>query len=55
LAKASSESKEQVELTKKNAEKLFAENNRLNKQKQDLLTALRKQTQLIEILKKQKV
>jgi hypothetical protein len=55
LAKASSESKDQLDLTKKNSEKLFVENNRLTKQKQDLLTALKKQAQLIEILKKQKV
>jgi hypothetical protein len=55
LAKASTESKDQIELTKKNSEKLFVENTRLTKQKQDLLTALKKQAQLIEILRKQKV
>ena len=55
LAKATLESKDQVESTKKTADKLFAENTRLSKQKQDLLLAFKKQAQLIDVLKRQKV
>lgn len=55
LAKASLDSKEQMESIKKNADKLFNENNKLSKQKQDLLAAFKKQAQLIEVLKRQKV
>ena len=55
LAKASSDSKEKLDGTKKAADKMFADNNRLMKQKQDLLMAFKKQAQLIDVLKKQKM
>jgi methyl-accepting chemotaxis protein len=47
--------KETLEQCKRDTNELFAENKRLQKQKQDLLSGFRKQNQLIEILKRQKV
>jgi methyl-accepting chemotaxis protein len=49
------QSKESLEQSKRSVDELFAENKRLQKQKQDLLSGFRKQNQLIEILKRQKV
>jgi predicted nucleic acid-binding Zn-ribbon protein len=47
--------KESIEQVKKTSAGLFAETRRLAKQKQDLLHGFRKQNQLIDILKRQKV
>ena len=49
------DTKDSLDNTKKAADKLFVENNRLAKQKQDLLLAVKKQQQLIDVLKRQKV
>lgn len=55
LAKASSQVKESSESYKSRFDSLFIENQRLIKQKSDLLLAYKKQGQLIDVLKKQKM
>jgi hypothetical protein len=55
LAKAGSDAKEQIDSARKTSDKLFAENTRLSKQKQDLILAFKKQSQLVDVLKRQKV
>lgn len=47
--------KERVEAGKRTAENLFADNKRLQKQKSELINGFKKQLQLIEVLKHQKV
>lgn len=44
-----------MDMAKKNADKLITENKRLEKQKVELLAAFKKQMQLIDVLKRQKV
>jgi hypothetical protein len=55
LSKASSQVKETAGSYKSRFDSLFIENQRLVKQKSDLLLAFKKQMQLIEVLKKQKM
>ncbi|KAJ3273395.1 Golgin sub A member 2 [Terramyces sp. JEL0728] len=47
--------KEKLQVGKQTAEELFCDNKRLQKQKSDLILGLKKQNQLIEVLKRQKV
>ncbi|KAJ3347516.1 Golgin sub A member 2 [Kappamyces sp. JEL0680] len=49
------EFKDKLEAGKRTAEDLFAENKRLQKQKAELLNGFKKQCQLIEVLKRQKM
>jgi hypothetical protein len=55
LGKAGTDAKDQIESTRKTSDKLFAENARLMKQKQDLILAFKKQSQLVDVLKRQRV
>ena len=55
MSQKEAEFKDKLEAGKRTAEDLFAENKRLQKQKAELLTGFKKQCQLIEILKRQKV
>ncbi|KAJ3103464.1 Golgin sub A member 2 [Phlyctochytrium bullatum] len=55
LAKAHEEAKDKSESLKTTAEKLFNDNKRLMRQKTDLITIFKKQNQLIDILKRQKI
>lgn len=55
LAQRELEFKEKLDVGKRTAEDLFAENKRLQKQKIELMNGFKKQCQLIEILKRQKV
>ncbi|KAJ1554155.1 Golgin sub A member 2 [Nowakowskiella sp. JEL0078] len=54
-AKTNSEAKEKLETAKLNSDKLYLELKRLEKQKADLLLAFKKQMQLIDVLKRQKM
>ncbi|KAJ3252714.1 Golgin sub A member 2 [Boothiomyces macroporosus] len=47
--------KEKIQVGKQTAEDLFCDNKRLQKQKADLILGLKKQNQLIEVLKRQKM
>lgn len=55
LQKARSESKETTHGEKKKIEQLLAENKRLEKQKNELLTGFKKQLKLIDVLKRQRM
>ncbi|KAI9100410.1 hypothetical protein DFS34DRAFT_614512 [Phlyctochytrium arcticum] len=54
-AKANAEVKEKLEQSKKTNEKLLGDLRRCQKQKTELLTAFRKQAQLVDVLKRQKL
>lgn len=54
-AKATSDAKEKLDQIKRTNEKLLSDYRRVQKQKNELLTAFRKQAQLIDVLKRQKV
>ncbi|KAJ3206398.1 Golgin sub A member 2 [Dinochytrium kinnereticum] len=55
LTKASAESKDKTDALKTNLEKLHADNKKLVKQKAEMITIFRKQNQLIDVLKRQKM
>ncbi|EGF81222.1 hypothetical protein BATDEDRAFT_87857 [Batrachochytrium dendrobatidis JAM81] len=55
LARQEGDAKEKIDVAKRTAEALFAENKKLQKQKSELLTAFKKQAQLVTILKRQKM
>ena len=55
LAKASTQVKESKDTYKSKFDALFIENQKLLKQKGDLVLALKKQGQLIDVLKRQKM
>ena len=55
LASTGSNTKERIDTARTTADSLLTENKRLYKQKQDLASAFKKQAQLIEILKRQKL
>ncbi|KAH6599562.1 hypothetical protein BASA50_002904 [Batrachochytrium salamandrivorans] len=55
LAKKEDDAKDKIDITKRTAESLFADNKKLQKQKTELLAAFKKQAQLITILKRQKM
>lgn len=55
LVKIKNESKDHSAQDKKRTEQLMADNRRLEKQKNELMTGFRKQLKLIDILKKQKL
>lgn len=55
MASREAEFKDKLDAGKKTAEGLFAENKRLQMQKNELINGFKKQGQLIEILKRQKV
>lgn len=55
LAKRDGEAKDKLEVAKRTADALFAENKALQRQKQELLAAFKKQSQLIAVLKRQKM
>lgn len=55
LSVRGSDTKEQLETARRTADQLFAENKKLQKQKGDVMLAFKKQGQLIEILKRQKL
>ncbi|KAJ3171809.1 Golgin sub A member 2 [Geranomyces variabilis] len=54
-SKASTEAKERLEESKRTLEKLLQDHRRVHKQKAELLTAFKKQLQLVDVLKRQKV
>jgi hypothetical protein len=49
------ESKEKIESLQKNTDRLFQDNKKLQKQKLELLAVFKKQNQLIDVLKRQKI
>ncbi|KAI9209341.1 uncharacterized protein BJ171DRAFT_620706 [Polychytrium aggregatum] len=55
VAKATMDSKDKAEASKKTADRLLVDNKRLEKQKAEILMAFKKQMQLIDVLKKQKI
>jgi chromosome segregation ATPase len=55
LAKNVQESKEKIEIAKKSADGLLGDLQRCERQKLDMMGAFKKQQQLIEVLKRQKV
>ncbi|KAJ3107732.1 Golgin sub A member 2 [Phlyctochytrium planicorne] len=55
VAKNNAEAKEKMDHMKSNLEKLYAENKRLIKQKADFITVFKKQNQLIDVVKRQKM
>ncbi|KAJ3029906.1 UNVERIFIED_CONTAM: Golgin sub A member 2 [Siphonaria sp. JEL0065] len=55
LNKANADSKDKIETLKKNSQSLFAENKKLAKQKAELLSVFKKQSLLIDNLKRQKL
>ncbi len=55
LMQKEGESKDALETSKRAAQELFAEKQKLQKQKAELLSGFKKQAQLIEVLKRQRV
>ncbi|KAJ3172502.1 Golgin sub A member 2 [Geranomyces variabilis] len=54
-SKASTEAKERLEESKRTLEKLLQDHRRVHKQKAELLAAFKKQLQLVDVLKRQKI
>eukprot|EP00842_Homolaphlyctis_polyrhiza_P000155 jgi/Hompol1/113/HPOL_002443-RA len=54
LSKKDGDSKDKLDVAKRAADGLFAENKKLQRQKAELLAAFKKQAQLITVLKRQK-